>query len=103
MEALHLNNPRISASKCGPKDIIEIEVPQYISSPILMDERQQQRILAWIGESYDDEMVDGLENDDDNKECLDEVSDHDRESEQECEDNNHLSERKQIPGVQYEQ
>ncbi|KAL3281570.1 hypothetical protein HHI36_004778 [Cryptolaemus montrouzieri] len=64
-------------------------------------ERQQQRILAWIGDSHDDEIVGGLE-DDDNEECLNEVSDHNTDSE-EYEDNNHLSQQKQVPGVQYDE
>ncbi|KAL3273937.1 hypothetical protein HHI36_015361 [Cryptolaemus montrouzieri] len=77
--------------------------PQYISSPIAMDERQQQRILAWIGESHYQEIVGGLEDDDDNEECFYKVSDHNTDSEQECKDNNHLSEQEQVPGVYDEQ
>ncbi|KAL3269629.1 hypothetical protein HHI36_008693, partial [Cryptolaemus montrouzieri] len=43
------------------------------STPIAMDERQQQRILARTGESPDDDIVGVLGDDDDNEECLDEV------------------------------
>ncbi|KAJ2938074.1 hypothetical protein O0L34_g19397 [Tuta absoluta] len=50
-----------------------------------MDERQQQRIMGWL-EEEEEEILGGSEDEEqvDQIECEDQVSEHDTESEQEC-------------------
>lgn len=51
-----------------------------------MDERQQQRILGWLADIDNEEILGGVEDDDEDAEHLDEVSYHDTDSEQDCDD-----------------
>lgn len=50
-----------------------------------MDARQQERILNWL-EEEDDDVIGGEDDGDDNNIYPDEISEHDTDSEQECED-----------------
>lgn len=51
-----------------------------------MDERQQQRILGWLADIDNEEILGGVEDDDEDAEHLDKVSYHDTDSEQDCDD-----------------
>lgn len=50
-----------------------------------MDERQQERILHWLEEEEDD-VIGGEDDEDENNIYPDEISEHNTDSEQECED-----------------